>query len=81
MSLDAAGVRVHQMQPYYGDPRLPALPTEGHQDRCVPWEIKDRVDIYIERRAFEGVASYKRDLEASSSFNALVRTEMDAGRI
>ena len=51
------------------------------EDKPLPFELKDRVNKYIERRTREGAESYKRDINRSSSFNALVRQEIRAGRL
>jgi len=45
-------------------------------DRPLPYELKDRINIYIQKRASEDADNYKKDIESYSSFNALIRTDL-----
>jgi len=47
----------------------------------LPFELKDRINIYIEKRAKSDPEKYKKDIESSSTFNALVRKEIQGGHI
>lgn len=47
----------------------------------LPIELKNRINIYIEKKAKSDLEKYKREIEASSTFNALVRKEIKAGNI
>jgi hypothetical protein len=75
-----AATQVRRSHPYYGDPRSPALAGQGHEDRLIPWELRDRVDVYLQRRSVD-VDSLLSDRAASTTFNALVRDEIAAGRL
>lgn len=65
--------------PYYGDPD-DTKHTSG-DDRPLPEELRDRINIYIENRAITDPEEYKRDIENASSFNALIRKEIRKGNI
>jgi hypothetical protein len=54
--------------------------TKG-DDRPLPCELKNRIDIYIEKRAQTDPEKYKKEIEQSSTFNALIRKEIRAGNI
>ena len=73
-----AMVAVRKTFPLYGDPD-DTRNTTG-DDRPLPYELKDRVNRYIERRAVN-LRSYKSDIDASSTFNALVRREIRLGNL
>lgn len=79
-----AGKHVWKFHPLYtvGDPKNEKLFVEGHteKDLPLPLELKDRVNIYIEKRG-QNSDDFKKDIEASSSFNALVRGEISAGKL
>jgi len=68
----------------YGDPREKkesAPKWVREEDLPLPIELKDRINIYIEKRYISDREKYKKDIEASSTFNALVRKEIRAGNI
>ena len=70
---------VCRFHPVYGDPNDNS--QSSGDDRPLPFELKDRINIYIEKRAGKGSEEYKREMESSSSFNALIRKEMRAGKL
>lgn len=75
---EAAAI-VRKYHPKYGNPEDDSF-TKG-DDRPIPYELKDRVNIYIEKRFKNDQEKYKKDIESSSTFNALVRKEIKAGNI
>ncbi len=79
MSREVAVVKVKKSHPIYGDPNDTS--ESSGDDRPLPNELKDRINRYIETRSQQGADSFKADLEASSSFNALVRGEMRNGNL
>ena len=79
ISQEEAGVKVKKFRPMYGDPSDTS--KSSGDDRPLPFELKDRIDRYIEMCREQGADSFKADLEASSSFNALVRLEMRNGKL
>lgn len=68
----------------YGDPSIkPEKAPIGLQkeDYKLPIELKDRVNIFIEKRAQTDPEKYKKETEESSTFNALIRKEIRKGNI
>lgn len=49
-------------------------------DRPLPYELKKRVNEYIGKRMSDPI-EYKRNIETSSSFNALIRKEIKSGNL
>ena len=78
-AFDVAAIQVRKFHPIYGDPK-DTTHTKG-EDRPLPYELKDRINIYIEKRAKEGSGNYKAEIEKSTTFNALVRKEIRAGKL
>lgn len=76
---DKAAAKVRKFHPTYGDPD-DTKHTTG-DDRPLPYELKDRINIYIEKRARENSEKYKNEIEQSSTFNALIRKEIKAGNL
>jgi len=64
--------------PLYGDPS--DISRFTGDDRPLPHELGNRVNIYLEKRV-EEKALFKRELETSSSFNALVRKKIKEGNL
>ena len=78
-AFDTATIKVRKFHPIYGDPKDTAH-TKG-EDRPLPYELKDRINIYIEKRAKESSGNYKAEIEKATTFNALVRKEIRAGKL
>jgi hypothetical protein len=79
LSKEAAADKVRRTFPMFGDPA-----DESHSagdDRPLPDELKDRINRYVERRQKSDADQFKRDVEESSSFNALVRAEVRSGNL
>ena len=76
---DVAILNVRKHFAIFGEPGDPTDPTD--QDGPLPCELKDTVNRYTQRRALEDPNEYERDIQSSSSFNALVRREIRAGNI
>ena len=75
---DEADATVRKHHPIYGD-----LNDETHSsgdDRPLPLELKDRINIYIEKQGV-GNSEFKRQIDSSSTLNALIRKEIRAGNI
>ena len=79
VSQEKAAVEVRRFHPIYGDPSDTS--KSSGDDRPLPYELKDRINRYIEMRNQQGADFFKADLEASSSFNALVRGEIKNGNL
>lgn len=72
----ANGVR--KGYPIFGDPDTTV--TKG-EDSPLPYELKDRIRSYVEKRMQGYPGTFKKEIEDSSSFNALVRREVKMGNI
>jgi len=79
VSKEEAAVEMKRVHPVYGD-SSDTSKSSGN-DRPLPFELKDRINRYIEMRGEQGADAYKTDLESSSSFNALVRREIRNGNL
>lgn len=71
-----AADKVKKYNPIYGDNES----SEDSDNRKLPYELKERVNKYGQKR-MNDEAEYKEDIEYSSSFNALVRKEIKRGRL
>jgi len=85
-SAKEAGKAIWEAHPTYTetDPSIkPEKAPSGltKEDYCLPIELKDRINIYVEKRGKDDPEGFKKDIEASSTFNALVRKEIKAGKI
>ena len=78
-SEEEAAAAVRKFHPIYGVPD-DTTHTTG-DDRPLPFELKDRVNIYVQNSAMGDRDAFKRELEASSTFNSVVRKEISAGKI
>ena len=79
LSKDEAGERVRTYYPTYGDPE--DLPEAGPEDNHLPPELKRRIDRYIQKRLEIDGDGLKKEMEASTTFNALVRKEIRNGKL
>ncbi len=79
LSKDEAGERVRTYYPTYGDPD--DLPEAGPEDNHLPPELKRRIDRYVQKRLEIDGDGLKEEMEASTTFNALVRGEIKNGRL
>ena len=78
-SPEEATAMVCKFLPVYGNPDDNR--QSSGDDRPLPFELKDRINIYIGKRAGKGSTEYKEEMESSSSFYALVRKEIRAGKL
>jgi hypothetical protein len=76
---DKAAEKVRKFHLMYGDPDDTSLTTDD--DRPLPYELKDRINNYIQKRIDDNSEKYKNDIEQSSTFNALIRKEIKAGNL
>ena len=74
-----AATRVKKFFPIYGDPDDTS--TSTGDDRPLPFELKDRINIYIEKTSHSDPNGCKKKIEKSSSFNALIRKEIKNGKV
>jgi hypothetical protein len=78
-SKDEIAMRIKKSRPIYGDPDDTS--TSTGDDRPLPFELKDRINIYLEKRSRSDPDSYKKEIENSTSFNALIRKEIKNGKV
>lgn len=76
---EKAAKEVRKLFPIYGDPE-DTTNTNG-DDRPLPEELKDRINIYIEKRSLTDPEEYKKQIKESSTLNALIRKEIKKGII
>lgn len=79
MKPDEAAARVRKYNPMYGDPDDESKLIG--EDRPLPEELKERINIYIEKRMITDPEVYKKEIEDSSTFNSLIRKEIKQGNI
>ena len=77
--LDTATKIVKKYHAVFGNPEDTSV--DSGEDRPLPEELKFRIVSYIEKRVATDNDKYKKDLESSSSFNALVRKEIKASNL
>lgn len=72
---DEAAEALRKAFPIYGDP-ADQKHTSGN-DRPLPYELKDRVNRYVERVTKEGkLHDYKKEIDEFSTYNAFVRDKI-----
>ena len=76
-AFDDAALHVRKFCTMFGDP-VDTKYTSG-DDRPLPYELKIRVNNYVQKRRSD--TNFLRDIMESSTFNALVRKEIAAGRL
>lgn len=79
LSEQEAAEQIRKYHPIFGNPDNTTFARE--EDRPLPLELKDRINIYIEKRAKENSEKVKKEIESFSTFNALIRKEIKAGNI
>lgn len=73
-SAEEAMMVVRKYHPFFGDSNDTTYVSGD--DRPLPEELKDRIGKYIEKRMLNDAEQYKKDIENSSTFNALIREEI-----
>lgn len=76
---EQAAASLRKLHPMYGDPTDTSQTTGD--DRPLPYELKNRVNSYIQKRSQDDPLAYKKDIANSSTFNALVRRAIRSGQI
>ncbi|MFA5015201.1 MAG: hypothetical protein WC549_06650 [Actinomycetota bacterium] len=74
-----AAESVRKLYPIYGDPKDTSYASGDN--RPLPDELRIRVNAYIEKRSKVNPEEYKKEIEKSTTFNALVRQEIRKGDI
>lgn len=73
-----AAESVKKYHPMYGNPEDTEFASGN--DRPLPVELKDRINIYVEKQGIDN-SEFKKKIESSSTFNALIRKEIKKGNI
>jgi hypothetical protein len=71
--------KIRKFFPMFGDPD-DTTHTKG-TDRPLPYELKDRINIYIEKYKKKNPNRFKKDIKNSSTFNSLIRNEIKSGNL
>lgn len=79
LSEEEAARHVKKHFPIFGD--SDDTTTSIGEDRPLPFELKDRINLYIGERSQRDPAKYQKDMAESLSFNALIRKEIRAGNV
>lgn len=79
LSAEEAAKEVKKYFPILGDPDDTS--TSVGDDRPLPSELKDRINVYIQKRSQTDPEKYKKEIAESSSFNALIRKEIKKGNV
>jgi hypothetical protein len=79
LSRDEAAKRARKFHPIYGDPDDTSITTG--EDRPLMPELRDRVNTYVMKKNQADPEKFKKEIEESSTFNALIRQEMKKGNI
>ena len=76
---EEAAEKVRKFFPMYGDPD-DTTHTKGN-DRPLPYELKERINIYMEKCKEKDIDKFKEDIENSSTFNSLIRNKIKSGNL
>jgi hypothetical protein len=79
LSPEEAAKKLRTYDPLFGE--ADKARTGSPDDQPLPYEIKERVRRYVQRRSILDAAKLTRDIEDSSSFNHLVRKELKRGNL
>lgn len=79
LTSDEAAARVRRAFVIYGSPS--DTTHSSGDDRPLPCELRDRVNVWLQRVAEDGGAELKAQADAASSFNALIRRKIRDGSL
>jgi hypothetical protein len=77
LSQDDAVKKMFKFRPKWGFESGPS----SNNDKPLPPELMDRVNRYVIKRSGTNIDSFRLDCEKFTSFNALIRKEIHAGRL
>jgi len=78
-SSEHAWINVRKIHPFYGD--AGDTTESSGEGKPIPFELKDRVDIYLENRNKRDIAKFQTEMRDSSSLNALIRKAILDGKL
>lgn len=76
LSGEEAAKKLRQSFPVFGDPTN--LDNAAGDDRPLPYELKDRINKWASRR---GITQLGAEVDHATSMNALIRSDIRAGRL
>lgn len=76
LSQDEAAYGVRKYLPLYGD-----VDEDSDEHSPLPFELRERVEGYVERRLSEDPDVFSEEVEAFSTFNSFVRSEIKKGNL
>lgn len=79
LSEEEAAREVKKSFPVFGDSEDTS--TSHGDDSPLPFELKDRINVYIQKRLQTDPVEYKTEISESSFLNALIRKEIKAGNV
>jgi hypothetical protein len=79
LSQDEAAKEMRKRYPIFGDPDDTSQSTG--EDKPLPYELKNRINIFVQKRLQKDPETFKKEIEESSTFNALVREEVKKGNV
>ena len=79
LSEDEAAKGMRKGYPLFGDPDDTSHATG--EDRPLPYELKNRINIFVQKRLQKDPEKFKKEIKESSTFNALVREEVKKGNL
>ena len=79
LSEDEAAKEMRKRYPIFGDPDDTSQSTG--EDKPLPYELKNRINIFVQKRLQKDPETFKKEIEESSTFNALVREEVKKGNV
>jgi len=79
LSREDATRKLERYDPLFGEPD--EMHADRHMDQPLPYELKERVRRYAQRRSILEPEAFAKDMEESSSLNALIRQELQRGNL
>lgn len=79
MSIEEAKIKLNKRSVLYGSPDLKKQNIE--KDDPLPFELKDRINIYINNRAQNDIQDFFDEIDEFSSINAFFRIKIKAGEV
>lgn len=76
LSQDEAAYGVRKYLPLYGE-----IEGEPDEHSPLPFELRDRVEEYIEKRLLMDPDNFSKEVESFTTFNAFVRSEIKKGNL
>jgi hypothetical protein len=79
LSDEEAAAEAMRVFPVYGEHDDPSHTSE--ENRPLPFELKDRVNLYVEKRSSDDLYLFRADVAQYKTFNAFVRDQIAKGNL